>query len=38
MYAFPPIPLIHRVLRKIRDKKTRIIMIAPAWPRQTWYP
>ena len=36
-YAFPPIPLITRVLRKVREDRCRLILIAPMWPRRTWY-
>ncbi|KAM7166314.1 uncharacterized protein RBU57_007209 [Macrochelys suwanniensis] len=38
MYAFPKIPLIPRVIRKIRLDRAYIILIAPTWPRQTWFP
>ncbi len=31
-YAFPPIPLIHRVLEKIARESSTIILIAPFWP------
>lgn len=37
LYAFPPFPLIHRVLLKIRRDHARVILIAPAWPHQHWY-
>ncbi|KAG6935305.1 hypothetical protein G0U57_015145, partial [Chelydra serpentina] len=36
-YAFPPFPLVHRVLLKLRRDRARLILIAPAWPRQHWY-
>ena len=37
-YAFPPPILIPRVLQKIREEKCVVILIAPMWPRQSWYP
>jgi hypothetical protein len=36
-YAFPPIALIGRVLRKIREDSCRMVLIAPDWPSQYWY-
>jgi hypothetical protein len=36
-YAFPPVKLIPRVLRKIRSDQTTVILIAPRWPRRPWY-
>ncbi|KAG8537238.1 hypothetical protein GDO81_024849 [Engystomops pustulosus] len=38
VYAFPPIPLIARVLRKISQENTRAIFICPNWPKKSWYP
>lgn len=37
-YAFPPFRLLLRVLLKISQEKCRIILIAPAWPKQAWFP
>ena len=37
-YAFPPIPLIPKVLTKIRTDRASTILIAPMWPRRLWYP
>lgn len=37
-YAFPPPILIPRVLQKIREEHCVVIMIAPMWPRHSWYP
>lgn len=37
-YAFPPFCLIGRVLTKIQeDHVNQFLLIAPAWPAQTWY-
>ena len=37
-YAFPPWPIIGRVLRKARLERARMVLIAPNWPAQPWYP
>ncbi|XP_050794038.1 uncharacterized protein LOC127043859 [Gopherus flavomarginatus] len=37
LYAFPPFPLVHKVLLKLRRDKAHLILIAPAWPRQHWF-
>ncbi len=38
-YAFPPIALVPRVLEKLLNSKCcEIILIAPKWPRQPWFP
>ncbi|XP_029767913.1 probable E3 ubiquitin-protein ligase MID2 [Terrapene carolina triunguis] len=36
-YAFPLIPLIAKVLEKIKTDRARVRLIALAWPRQHWY-
>jgi hypothetical protein len=36
-YAFPPIPLIHRVVRKIKEEGGDVILVAPFWPSQLWF-
>ena len=36
-YAFPPIVLMPRVLRKVRQDRASLILIAPFWPRRAWY-
>lgn len=36
-YAFPPLPLIPRVLAKIREEKANVILIAPFWPKRAWF-
>ena len=37
-YAFPPSPIITRVLRKIVQDRAEGIIIVPNWPNQVWYP
>ena len=37
-YAYPPIAIIPRVLRKLRKHPTAtVILIAPFWPSQIWF-
>ena len=38
-YAFPPFALIGRCLQKVREEKLDyLLLIAPVWPAQSWYP
>ena len=37
LFAFPPIPLLERTLIKIREDQVEVIVIAPSWPRRSWY-
>ena len=38
LYTFPPILLLKRMLVKIReDQVEEVIVIAPSWPRRSWY-
>lgn len=37
-YAFPPVCLIPRVLNKIISEQCNIIVVAPVWTAQAWYP
>ena len=38
-YAFPPFILLGRVLQKIwREKVHQVVVVAPIWPNQHWYP
>jgi len=37
-YAFPPFSLVGRVLRKVSNHQCDMILIAPVWPCQPWYP
>jgi hypothetical protein len=36
-YAFPSFRFFTPVLHKITGEKCRIVVIAPAWPKQTWF-
>ena len=37
-YLFPPFSLIGRILQKIEQDKARVILIAPTWATQPWFP
>lgn len=37
-YAFPPFPLLGRVLRKADLERPSLILVAPLWPSQHWFP
>ena len=37
LYAFPPLILLSRVLRKIREDRARVLLIAPHWPKRAWF-
>jgi hypothetical protein len=38
-YAFPPIALVPRVLLRVSQTPScRILLVAPFWPRQLWFP
>lgn len=37
-YAFPPFCLIGRCLQKVEEEKATLILIAPTWSTQPWYP
>ena len=39
LYAFPPIVLIHKVLKKVKEEKVpSLIIVTPTWQTQSWYP
>ncbi|XP_056009342.1 uncharacterized protein LOC130051435 [Ostrea edulis] len=37
-YMFPPFRLLPKILHKIRVEICKTILIAPAWPKQSWFP
>jgi hypothetical protein len=37
-YIFPPFRLLNGILQKIKEDGCKTILIAPAWPRQSWFP
>ena len=39
MYMFPLFPLLKKVIQKLRSIQTaEVILIAPWWPKQSWFP
>ena len=38
LYMFPPTAILNKVLNKLRTEECSAILIAPAWPKQPWYP
>ena len=37
-YAFPPFSVIAQCLRKISVEKSQVVLVAPVWPTQPWFP
>ena len=37
-YLFPPLPLIPRVLAKLRKSTGSFILVTPYWPARSWFP
>lgn len=37
-YGFPPVKLMPLVLQKIREERCALILVAPKWPNQPWFP
>ena len=37
-YAFPPSPLMLKVLQKIQQEQISVILICPKWPSALWWP
>ena len=36
-YIFPPVPLIPKILSKLREEKIDAILICPLWPTAMWW-
>ena len=37
-YAFPPFSLVGKCLQKIHREEATVVMVAPVWSTQPWYP
>ena len=37
-YCFPPFSILHQVLQKIEMDQAEVLLIAPLWPTQSWFP
>ena len=39
MYMFPPFPLLSKVIQKLRSTQVaEVVLVAPWWPTQSWFP
>ena len=39
MYMFPPFPLLSKVIQKLRSTQAaEVVLVAPWWPTQSWFP
>ena len=39
MYMFPPFPLLSKVMQKLRSTQVaEVVLVAPWWPSQSWFP
>ncbi|XDV42202.1 hypothetical protein PO909_010910 [Leuciscus waleckii] len=38
LYAFPPVSMLPQVIKRIREHKCAILLIAPLWKTQIWFP
>ena len=36
-YLFPPVPLLPKVIRQVKDQGIRAIMVCPQWPSALWW-
>ena len=37
-YAFPPFPILGKVIRKAREDQATLILVAPLWESRPWFP
>ena len=37
-YLFPPVPLMLKVLQRVRDQGIRAVLVCPHWPTSIWWP
>jgi hypothetical protein len=37
-YAFPPTALLQQVVTKIKYHQCQVVLVAPWWPKQCWFP
>ncbi|XP_066978322.1 uncharacterized protein [Macrobrachium rosenbergii] len=38
IYLFPPVNLLMKVLHKLRSFRGRVALVAPNWPKSSWFP
>ncbi|XP_060542717.1 ligand-dependent nuclear receptor corepressor-like protein isoform X6 [Pantherophis guttatus] len=37
LYAFPPLPMIPRVIRKLLEERAQLLLVATFWPVRPWF-
>ena len=37
-YLFPPVPLLLKVIMRIRQQQIRAVLVCPQWPTSLWWP
>ena len=37
-YLFPPVPMIMKVLQKVKQEEIQAVLIVPEWPSALWWP
>ena len=38
IFCFPPFCMISLILARLRQQKATMVLVAPQWPQQVWYP
>jgi Reverse transcriptase (RNA-dependent DNA polymerase)/RNase H-like domain found in reverse transcriptase len=38
LYAFPPVPMLHRYIAAVIEQQQPVVLVVPAWPTQPWWP
>ena len=38
LYAFPPVSMLPQVIERIRNTKCAVLLVAPLWRTQIWFP
>ena len=38
LYAFPPVSLLPQVIKRIREARHTVLLLAPYWENQAWFP
>ncbi|XP_062843308.1 uncharacterized protein LOC134302204 [Trichomycterus rosablanca] len=38
LFAFPPLPLLPALLGRVQEEGHKVLLVAPRWPRQPWFP
>ena len=38
LYAFPPVSLLTQVVERVREERCSVLLVAPLWTSQPWFP